>query len=53
MFRPNIWISTNKKSTVLSYEIQLSVCLILLSDLSKHAISEGFKSVTKFSSSKA
>ena len=43
--------SYNKKSTISSREIQTSVRLILPGELSKHAISEGTKSVTKFSSS--
>ncbi|PWN44676.1 histone-fold-containing protein [Ceraceosorus guamensis] len=42
----------NKKSTISSREIQTAVRLILPGELSKHAISEGTKSVTKFSSSK-
>ena len=45
--------SYNKKSTISSREIQTSVRLILPGELSKHAISEGTKSVTKFSSSNA
>ncbi|CDZ96553.1 histone h2b [Phaffia rhodozyma] len=44
--------SYNKKSTISSREIQTAVRLILPGELSKHAISEGTKSVTKFSSSK-
>ncbi|KAI0322188.1 histone H2B [Amylostereum chailletii] len=40
----------NKKSTLSSREIQTAVRLILPGELSKHAISEGTKSVTKFSS---
>jgi len=40
----------SKKSTISSREIQTSVRLILPGELSKHAISEGTKSVTKFSS---
>ncbi|KAF8601343.1 histone-fold-containing protein [Ceratobasidium sp. AG-I] len=40
--------SCSKKSTISSREIQTSVCLILPGELSKHAISEGTKSVTKF-----
>ncbi|GAA6048910.1 hypothetical protein NBRC10513_003142 [Rhodotorula toruloides] len=43
--------SYNKKSTI-SREIQTSVRLILPGELSKHAISEGTKAVTKFSSTK-
>ncbi|KAH8833670.1 histone-fold-containing protein [Flagelloscypha sp. PMI_526] len=38
-----------KKSTISSREIQTSVRLILPGELAKHAISEGTKSVTKFS----
>ncbi|KAF9004903.1 histone-fold-containing protein [Hymenopellis radicata] len=43
----------SKKSTISSREIQTSVRLILPGELAKHAISEGTKSVTKFSSSGA
>ncbi|KAH9946076.1 putative histone H2B.1 protein [Epithele typhae] len=39
-----------KKSTISSREIQTAVRLILPGELAKHAISEGTKSVTKFSS---
>ncbi|KAH8925331.1 histone H2B [Atractiella rhizophila] len=42
--------SYNKKSTISSREIQTAVRLILPGELSKHAISEGTKSVTKYSS---
>ncbi|KIY70519.1 histone-fold-containing protein [Cylindrobasidium torrendii FP15055 ss-10] len=45
--------SYSKKSTISSREIQTSVRLILPGELSKHAISEGTKSVTKYSSSGA
>ncbi|KAF7297094.1 Histone H2B [Mycena indigotica] len=41
----------SKKSTISSREIQTSVRLILPGELAKHAISEGTKSVTKFSAS--
>ncbi|KAL4067968.1 histone-fold-containing protein [Scleroderma yunnanense] len=41
--------SYNKKSTISSREIQTAVRLILPGELAKHAISEGTKSVTKFS----
>ncbi|KAM0787718.1 hypothetical protein ACM66B_003864 [Microbotryomycetes sp. NB124-2] len=44
--------SYNKKSTISSREIQTSVRLILPGELSKHAISEGTKAVTKFSAGK-
>eukprot|EP00977_Amphora_coffeiformis_P005428 scaffold1151_cov152-Amphora_coffeaeformis.AAC.4 len=40
----------NKKATLSSREIQTAVRLMLPSELSKHAVSEGTKAVTKFSS---
>lgn len=40
----------NKKPTVTSREIQTSVRLVLPGELAKHAVSEGTKSVTKFTS---
>ncbi|KAF8625798.1 hypothetical protein AX15_005185 [Amanita polypyramis BW_CC] len=40
----------SKKLTISSREIQTAVRLILPGELAKHAISEGTKSVTKFSS---
>ncbi|GAM43577.1 histone [Talaromyces pinophilus] len=43
--------SYNKKSTISSREIQTSVRLILPGELAKHAVSEGTKAVTKYSSS--
>lgn len=42
----------NKRSTISSREIQTAARLILPGELSKHAISEGTKSVTKYSSSR-
>jgi len=42
----------NKRSTISSREIQTSVRLILPGELAKHAVSEGTKAVTKFTSSK-
>jgi len=45
--------SYSKKSTISSREIQTAVRLILPGELAKHAISEGTKSVTKFSSAGA
>ncbi|CEF66732.1 Histone H2B family and Histone core domain and Histone-fold domain-containing protein [Strongyloides ratti] len=42
----------NKKSTISSREIQTSVRLILPGELAKHAVSEGTKAVTKYTSSK-
>ncbi|RLM54871.1 hypothetical protein C2845_PM10G11660 [Panicum miliaceum] len=41
----------NKKPTITSREIQTSVRLVLLGELAKHAVSEGTKAVTKFTSS--
>ena len=40
----------NKRSTITSLEIQTSVRLLLPEELAKHAVSEGTKAVTKFSS---
>ena len=40
----------NKKPTITSREIQTSVRLILPGELAKHAVSEGTKAVTKFTS---
>ena len=40
----------NKKATLSSREIQTAVRLMLPGDLAKHAVSEGTKAVTKFSS---
>ncbi len=40
----------NKKSTLSSREIQTAVRLLLPGELSKHAVSEGTKAVTKFTS---
>ncbi|KAK6983875.1 histone H2B [Favolaschia claudopus] len=42
----------SKKSTISSREIQTSVRLVLPGELAKHAISEGTKAVTKFSSAR-
>ena len=41
----------NKKSTLSSREVQTSVRLMLPGELAKHAVSEGTKAVTKFTSS--
>ena len=41
----------NKKSTITSRDIQTSVCLILPGELAKHAVSEGTKAITKFTTS--
>ena len=42
----------NKKATVSSREVQTAVRLLLPGELAKHAVSEGTKAVTKFTSSK-
>jgi len=42
----------NKRSTVSSREIQTAVRLLLPGELAKHAVSEGTKAVTKYTSSK-
>lgn len=42
----------NKRNTISSREIQTSVRLLLPGELAKHAVSEGTKAVTKYTSSK-
>ena len=42
----------NKKHTISSREIQTAVRLLLPGELAKHAVSEGTKAVTKYTSSK-
>ncbi|XP_021573306.1 histone H2B type 1-M-like [Carlito syrichta] len=44
----------NKRSrlTITSGEIQTAVCLLLSGELAKHAVSEGTKAITKYTSSK-
>src|ERR1700733_5477533 len=42
----------NKRSTITSKEVQTAVRLILPGELAKHAVSEGTKAVTKYTSSK-
>ena len=42
----------NKRSTLSSREIQTAVRLLLPGELSKHAVSEGTKAVTKYTSAK-
>nr|CAG8460356.1 767_t:CDS:1 [Entrophospora candida]CAG8495638.1 2236_t:CDS:1 [Entrophospora candida] len=42
----------NKRSTISSREIQTAVRLILPGELAKHAVSEGTKAVTKYTSAK-
>merc|ERR1712127_1162791 len=43
-------VSYNKRSTLSSREVQSAVRLVLPGELAKHAVSEGTKAVTKFSS---
>ena len=43
----------NKKATLSSREVQTAVRLLLPGELAKHAVSEGTKAVTKFTSSTA
>ncbi|XP_032527589.2 histone H2B [Danaus plexippus] len=40
----------NKRSTITSREVQTSVRLLLPGELAKHAVSEGTKAVTKYTS---
>ena len=42
----------NKKSTISSREVQTAVRLLLPGELAKHAVSEGTKAVTKYTTSK-
>ncbi|XP_065094104.1 histone H2B-like [Ochlerotatus camptorhynchus] len=42
----------NKRPTITSREIQTAVRLLLPGELAKHAVSEGTKAVTKYTSSK-
>ena len=42
----------NKKSTISSREIQTAIRLLLPGELAKHAVSEGTKAVTNYTSSK-
>ena len=44
--------SYNKRTTLSSREIQTAVRLILPGELAKHAVSEGTKAVTKYTSAK-
>jgi histone H2B len=43
----------NKRATLSSREIQTAIRLLLPGELAKHAVSEGTKAVTKYTSSKA
>lgn len=42
----------NKKSTITSREVQTAIRLLLPGELAKHAVSEGTKAVTKYTSTK-
>lgn len=42
----------NKRSTLSSREIQTAIRLLLPGELAKHAVSEGTKAVTKYTSSR-
>ncbi|XP_014770392.1 histone H2B, gonadal [Octopus bimaculoides] len=42
----------NKRSTISSREVQTAVRLLLPGELAKHAVSEGTKAVTKYTSTK-
>ena len=42
----------NKKSTISSREVQTAVRLLLPGELAKHAVSEGTKAVTRYTTSK-
>jgi histone H2B len=42
----------NKRTTITSREIQTAVRLMLLGELAKHAVSEGTKAVTKYTSAR-
>jgi histone H3/H4 len=44
-------VQMNKRSTLSSREIQTAVRLLLPGELAKHAVSEGTKAVTKYTSS--
>lgn len=46
-------IRFNKKKTLSSREVQTAVRLLLPGELSKHAVSEGTKAVTKYTTSAA
>ena len=47
-----LWKHYNRRSTITSREIQTAVRLLLPGELAKHAVSEGTKAVTKYTSSK-
>lgn len=41
----------NNHSTITSSEVQTAMCLLLPRELAKHAVSEGTKAVSKYTSS--
>ncbi len=43
-------VRINKRNTLSSREVQTAVRLVLPGELAKHAVSEGTKAVTKFTS---
>ena len=43
----------NKKATLSSREVQTAIRLVLPGELAKHAVSEGTKAVTKYTSSRS
>ncbi|XP_001608107.1 histone H2B-like [Nasonia vitripennis] len=45
-------VQYNKRSTITSREIQTAIRLLLPGELAKHAVSEGTKAVTKYTSAK-
>ncbi|OAD59062.1 Histone H2B.3 [Eufriesea mexicana] len=45
-------VVNNKRTTITSREIQTAVRLLLPGELAKHAVSEGTKAVTKYTSAK-
>ena len=49
---PSIPLTPIPRSTITSREIQTAVRLLLPGELAKHAVSEGTKAVTKYTSSK-
>ncbi|XP_041052553.1 histone H2B 1/2/3/4/6-like [Carcharodon carcharias] len=48
----SLLIRYSKQHTISSREIQTTVCLLLPGELAKHAVSEGTKAVTKYTSCK-
>ena len=50
--RPGRLVRYNSKATLSSREIQTAIRLLLPGELAKHAVSEGTKAVTKYTSSR-